>query len=66
MDEAVEMFTKEAAYDSYDEARYGTLTVGKFADLVVLDHDIYTQPLEELFDTRVMMTMVEGEVVYER
>ena len=66
LDEAVEMFTKEAAYASYDEARYGTLTVGKFADLVVLDHDIYTQPLEELFDTRVMMTMVEGEVVYER
>ena len=66
LDEAVEMFTKEAAYASYDEARYGTLTVGKYADLVVLDRDIYTRPLEELFDTQVMMTMVEGEVVYER
>lgn len=66
LDEAVEMFTKEAAYASYDEDKYGTLTVGKYADLVVLDRDIYERPLEELFDTQVLMTMVEGEIVYER
>lgn len=66
LDEAVEMFTKEAAYASYDEDKHGTLTVGKYADLVVIDRDIYERPLEELFDAQVLMTMVEGEVVYEK
>ncbi len=66
LDEAVEMFTKEAAYASYDEAKYGTLTVGKYADLVVLDRDIYDSPIDELFDTQVDLTMVEGEIVYQR
>ena len=60
------MFTSEAAYASYDEDRYGTLTVGKYADLVVLDRNIFERPLEELFDTQVMLTMVEGEIVYQR
>lgn len=66
LEEAVEMFTKEAAWASYDEDKYGTLTVGKYADLVVLDRNIYERPLEELFDTQVLMTMVEGETVYEK
>ena len=66
LEEAVEMFTSEAAYASYDEDRYGTLTVGKYADLVVLDRNIFERPLEELFDTQVMLTMVEGEIVYQR
>ena len=60
------MFTSEAVYASYDEDRYGTLTVGKYADLVVLDRNIFERPLEELFDTQVMLTMVEGEIVYQR
>ncbi len=66
LDEAIEMFTTEAAYASYDEAKYGTLTVGKYADLVVLDRNIYDRPLEELFDAQVDLTMVEGEIVYQR
>ncbi len=66
LEEAVEMFTKEAAYASYDEDKYGTLTVGKYADLVVLDRNIFERPLEELFETQVLMTMVEGEVTYKK
>lgn len=66
LDEAVEMFTKEAAYASYSEDKYGTLAVGKSADLVVIDRNIFQRPLEELFEAQVLMTMVEGETVYER
>ena len=66
LEEAVEMFTKEAAYASYDEAKYGTITVGKYADLVVLDRNIYDRPLEELCETQVDLTMVEGEIVFQR
>ena len=66
LEEAVEMFTKEAAYASYDEAKYGTITVGKYADLVVLDRNIYDRPLEELCEAQVDLTMVEGEIVFQR
>lgn len=66
LEEAVAMFTWEGAYASYDEAQHGTLTVGKWADLVVLDRDIFTLPPEALLETQVLMTMVEGEVVYRR
>lgn len=60
------MFTKEAAYASCDEAKYGTITVGKYADLVVLDRNIYDRPLEELCEAQVDLTMVEGEIVFQR
>jgi predicted amidohydrolase YtcJ len=48
------------------EDKIGSIEEGKLADLVVLDHDILTCPLDEIKDTRVLMTMVDGEVVYER
>ena len=60
------MFTKEGAYSSYDENRLGTLSAGKLADLVVLDKNIFEENIEELFNTKVKMTMVGGKVVYER
>ena len=66
LEEAVKMFTKEGAYSSYDENRLGTLSAGKLADLVVLDKNIFEENIEELFNTKVMMTMVGGKVVYER
>lgn len=43
-----------------------TITVGKYADLVVLDRNIYDRPLEELCETQVDLTMVEGEIVFQR
>ena len=58
--------TVVAAYASYDEAKYGTITVGKYADLVVLDRNIYDRPLEELCEAQVDLTMVEGEIVFQR
>lgn len=64
LDEAVEMFTKEAAYSSYDERSLGTLSIGKYADLVVLDRDIFHNAIEEILDTQVDMTMVAGKIVF--
>ena len=66
LEEAVNMFTKEGAYSSYDENRMGTISVGKLADLVVLDKNIFEEDIEEIFKTNVEMTMVGGRVVYER
>jgi predicted amidohydrolase YtcJ len=62
--EAVRAFTRDAAYAGFDEDRLGTLEPGKCADFVVLDRDIFTCPAEEIAATRVLMTVLGGEVVY--
>lgn len=66
LDEAVEMFTKEAAYASYEEDERGTLGVGKYCDMAVLSKNIYENPIEELLNTEVVMTVIDGEIAYEK
>jgi predicted amidohydrolase YtcJ len=40
--------------------------VGKYADLVVVDRDLFAHPVDEIADARVDATFVEGVPVYER
>jgi len=63
--EAVRLFTSDAAYVSFDEGRLGTLEVGKLADLVVLDRNLFELTGRALLETKVAMTLVNGRVVYE-
>lgn len=63
--EAVRLFTSDAAYASFDEARLGTLEVGKLADLVVLDRNLFELTGRALLEAKVVMTLVGGRVVYE-
>ncbi|GAM04193.1 hypothetical protein MBENS4_1191 [Novosphingobium sp. MBES04] len=63
---ALAMYTREAAYLSFDEDNRGTITPGKFADLVVLDRNLLTVPEEEILATRVDLTLVDGKVLYRR
>jgi len=62
--EGVHAYTAGAAYASGAEGHGGTLTVGKWADCVVLDGDPLTTPLDELLQVRVAATIVGGEAVY--
>ena len=64
-EEALRMYTINGARVLFWEDKVGSIEVGKLADLVVLDNDILTCPLDEIKDTKVLMTMVGGEVVYE-
>jgi predicted amidohydrolase YtcJ len=64
MDEALRSFTLDAAYASFQEDDLGELAPGKLADLTVLDTDITNEPPQALLDTSVIMTIVNGEVVY--
>jgi len=63
--EAVRLFTSDAAYVSFDEARLGILEIGKLADLVVLDRNIFELTGRALLEAKVAMTLVGGRVVYE-
>ena len=66
VDEAVKLFTKNAAYASYTEGENGTIEVEKNADFVVLEKDIYKIDPDEIKTTKVDMTVLGGEIVYER
>ena len=66
VDEAVKLFTKYAAYASYTEEENGTIEVGKHADLVILEKDIYKIHPDDIKTTKVDMTILGGMTVYER
>ncbi|MBW3535160.1 MAG: amidohydrolase family protein, partial [Gemmatimonadetes bacterium] len=62
--EALKTYTLNNAYAGFEEDTKGSLTPGKYADITVLDRDILTVPEEEIPDTRVVMTIVGGEIRY--
>ena len=45
--------------------RVGSLEVGKYGDMVVLDRDPLTTPKTELRDIQVMATLKEGQIIYQ-
>ncbi len=63
--QALRMFTWYPAFAAFEEARRGTIAVGKFADFTVLDRDIMTIPEAEIPGARNVMTVINGEVVFE-
>jgi predicted amidohydrolase YtcJ len=65
-EEALKSYTINNAFAAFEEEVKGTLTPGKLADIVVLSQDLLTVPEAELPQTRVDMTIVGGEVRYER
>lgn len=65
-EEALKSLTIWGARAAFEEDLKGSIEPGKLADLVVLDRDLMTAPEEELFRIKVLMTVIGGEVVYER
>ncbi len=61
--EAIEAYTSEPALASGDEKK-GSISPGKLADLIVIDRDIFT--CEDILNTSVHMTVVAGNIVYNR
>ena len=66
IDEALQMFTINGAFASFEEHLKGAITSGKLADLVVLSGDPRAIPAEDLRSLSVEMTMIDGRVAYER
>lgn len=62
--EAVALYTRNAAFASFDEDVKGTITPGKYADLVIIDRDIRKIRPSEFESAKVLMTMVDGKIVY--
>ena len=64
-EEALIAHTRSNAYLMHKEDLLGSLEVGKLADIVVLDQDYMTIPVEEIRNLNSVLTMVDGRVVYE-
>jgi predicted amidohydrolase YtcJ len=65
-EQALRLYTINNAYLHHEEKTKGTLEVGKLADLIVIDRDVMTCPVDDVRQTKVLYTIVGGKVVYER
>jgi len=63
---AIDAYTRDAAWASFDELRKGVLARDMLADIVVLTDDIFSGPASRLTTTEVAVTIADGKVVYRR
>ena len=63
--EAIKLYTLNGAYVGFEEKEKGSLETGKLADFIVVDRDIFTVPLEQLKDVKVLGTYIGGEFLYQ-
>jgi hypothetical protein len=64
-EQALKMFTLWAAYAAFEEKTRGSIEKGKVADLTALSADIMKIPEMEILKTRCVMTVINGEIVWE-
>ncbi len=64
-EEALKMFTIWPAFAAFQEDVNGTIEVGKLADLTIFSKDIMKVPEEEILEAQVVMTIVNGKIVFE-
>jgi len=62
--EAIENYTINGAYVNFLDDQVGSIEVGKQADLIVLDRNLFTIPAHEINETTVIATFFEGCLVY--
>ncbi|MBF0297869.1 MAG: amidohydrolase [Oligoflexia bacterium] len=68
--ETIKAMTMDAAYSIFQEDNIGSLSIGKAADLIVIDKNIFDENIiknnpSEILNSKVLMTMVNGKVHYQ-
>jgi len=66
LETSLRAYTANNAWAEGEEASKGTLAVGKLADLVIIDRDLFAIPAAQIKDAQVRLTLVGGRVVYRR
>jgi predicted amidohydrolase YtcJ len=64
--EAFRCFTLDAAYAGHQEKTLGSLEVGKYADFIVIDRDLFKMSPYDIYKTGVLETWVAGRQVYRK
>ncbi len=65
VEETVKAFTSGSAYAEFQDKVKGTIEIGKLADFVILSDDIFTINPTMIRDVKVLMTVMDGRVIYE-
>lgn len=66
VEEAVRAYTLGSAFAEFQEDVKGSIEVGKLADFVILSEDIFTAKHEAIRNAKVLMTVLDGKIVFER
>ncbi|MBN1221874.1 MAG: amidohydrolase [Candidatus Aminicenantes bacterium] len=66
LEEAIKGYTINAAFAEFAENEKGSLESGKFADIVVLNQNLFEIPPEDIIDTEVKITLFDGKVIYKK
>ncbi|MFC1815380.1 amidohydrolase [Thermodesulfobacteriota bacterium] len=64
--DALKLYTHNAARAGFEENKKGSITPGKLADLIILSDDPIRMPDNELLELEVEMTIINGEIVWEK
>ena len=62
--EALKSYTINAAYAAFEEEIKGSIEIGKYADFTVLSKNIITIPENQLLNTKVLYTIINGKIEY--
>ena len=63
---AIRIFTRNGSVAAKSAEQTGTIEVGKQADFIVLDQNLFDIPVERISDVKVLKTLVDGLVVYQQ
>ena len=61
---ALRAITANSSYELHAEHDVGSLEIGKFADFIVLDRNVFKIPAQQVADVKVLLTVVGGKAVY--
>ena len=62
--EMLKAYTTNAAYLMHQEEYTGSIEVGKAADLIILERNLYNIPVDEISEVKVLQTLLEGKTVF--
>lgn len=65
LNDIAKAYTTGGAYVNHSEQQTGSLEVGKCADLVMLDKNIFDLPKNEIASAKVLLTLIDGKAVYQ-
>ena len=66
LEESIKAYTINGAEGTFEGHVRGSIKVGKYADLVIIDRNLFNIPPEDLINMEIDLTMVNGDIVYER
>ncbi|MFK7800371.1 MAG: amidohydrolase [Anaerolineae bacterium] len=64
--ETIASYTKDAAWTEFMEEKKGQIKVGMLADIVILSQNLFEIPAEDIRNTKPIMTIMDGQIVFEK